>query len=61
MDDKTKFLKVYSTIPLGLRNEIVVVLADLGPISWQVAYIEIYNETETGAIILGKLKELELI
>ena len=59
--DKSKFLKIYANIPLGLRSEIIVVLDDIGPISWNTAYVEISNETEIGAKILKRLEELEII
>jgi hypothetical protein len=59
--DKSKFLKIYANIPLGLRNEIVVVLDDIGPITWNTAYVEISNETAIGVKILKRLEELELI
>jgi hypothetical protein len=59
--DKSKFIKVYANLPLGLRNEIVVVLDDVGPITWNAAYIEVDNETEVGQKILKRLHELEII
>ena len=35
MDKKQSFLKIYSTLPLGVRKEIVAVLDDpLGPVSF---------------------------
>ena len=60
MDIRERFLKIYSNIPLSLRNEIILVL-DGEPITWNVAYIEILNKTKNGEKTLNKLEELELI
>ena len=54
-DMKEKFLKIYANLPLGVRDDIILVLPDLGPITWNAAYLEINNDTETGNIILEKL------
>jgi hypothetical protein len=62
MDELTaRFNKVYGNLPLGLRNDIVVVIDPEGPITWNAAYIEVYNETEKGRQILSKLAEMEII
>jgi hypothetical protein len=37
------------------------VLPDAGAITWQVAYLEISNNTEVGQKILTKLIELNII
>jgi len=58
---KDKFFKVYSNLPLNLRDEIVLVLPNKGPITWNVAYLEIVNETPLGIEILDKLSELKII
>lgn len=60
-DRKTRFLELYSNLPMKLRDEIVLVLGEKGPISWNVAYIEIKNDTKLGEEILGKLDELKII
>jgi hypothetical protein len=57
---KEKFLKVYANIPLGLRSEIICVLEDR-PISWDVAFVEIDQDTPKSKIILEKLDKLKLI
>lgn len=54
------FLKIYANIPLGLRKEIIAVI-DEEPITWNVAFIEIYNNSAKGEIILKKLDEMKLI
>ncbi|MFH1780984.1 MAG: hypothetical protein ABH841_03215 [Candidatus Nealsonbacteria bacterium] len=61
MKDKDRFFKVYSNLPINLRNEVILVLSDKGPITWNVAFLEINNETELGEIILKKLIELKII
>jgi len=58
---KQRFYKVFANLPLNLREEVILVLEKRGPITWQVAYLEVDNETELGKIILQKLAELESI
>ena len=60
MEEKYKFLKVFSNLPLDMRREIILVI-DEQPITWNVAYDEIKNETKLGKKILEKLIKLELI
>lgn len=57
---REKFLRAYSNIPLNARKEIILVLEE-GPITWEVAYFEVKNQTEKGKKILEKLNELNLI
>ncbi len=59
-DAKEKFLKVYANIPLNVREEIILVL-DRKPITWNVAYVEIRNDTNNAKKILQELINLELI
>jgi len=60
-DMKEKFLKIYDNLPLGVRDDIILVLPDSGPITWNAAYLEINNNTETGKVILEKLSSLQII
>jgi len=60
MNVKDKFFKVYANLPLNIRQEIIIVINE-EPISWQVAYLEISNDTKLGKIILEKLTALEVI
>lgn len=60
MDSKTKFLKIYANLPLALREEIILVLDDK-PLTWNVANIEIENDTKKGKEILDKLVKLEIV
>lgn len=57
---KEKFLKVYANLPLGVREEIILVL-ESKPITWNVAYLEINNDTKLAKNILKKLKELRIL
>lgn len=58
---RSRFYKTYANIPLGLRDQIVVVLKDNQPLSWNTARIEIDNETDKVQEILEKLDELGLL
>jgi len=60
-DLKKKFLKIYANLPLGIRQEIILVLDDNKPITWNVAFIEIKSDTLLSKIILDKLKKLKII
>ena len=58
---REKFLKIYANLPLGIRQEIILVLEEKGPITWDVAFIEVDNDTELSKIILEKLEKLQII
>lgn len=60
MGNKEKFLKIYSNLPLGVREEIILVMDD-SPMTWNVAFIEVDNDTEKSKTILEKLEQLEII
>jgi len=68
-EDKMRFMKVYQNLPLNERKNTILVLEetkDKGkvkkePISWDVAFIEINQETNIGETILNKLIRLNLI
>lgn len=57
---KEKFLKVYANLPLGVREEIVLVIHGK-PITWNAAYLEVNNNTKYSQEILKKLKELKIL
>jgi hypothetical protein len=61
MENKDRFLKVYANLPLNLRNEVVLVVPETGPVTWNVAFLEINNETKLGGLIIEKLIELKII
>lgn len=58
---KEKFLNIYANLPLGIRQEIVLVLDDNRPITWDVAYIEVEAQTPLSGAILEKLEKLDII
>ncbi|NCN38884.1 MAG: hypothetical protein GW780_03130 [Candidatus Aenigmarchaeota archaeon] len=57
---KERFLKIYSNLPLGLREEIIIVL-DKKPLTWNAAYIEVVNNTKISDEILKKLEKMGII
>lgn len=61
MANREKFMKLYSNLPLNLRKEVILILEDKQPISWEVAYIEIENKTKVGEKVLKKLAKLNII
>lgn len=58
---KERFLKIYANLPINLRDEIILVLPEKGPITWNIAYLEIKEDTKLGEEILKKLEELGII
>ena len=60
MENKEKFIKIYANLPIGIRQEIILVL-DGRPITWDVAYIEVNSDTPLSKIILEKLEKLKFI
>ncbi len=57
---KEKFMQAYANLPLASRREIILILEGK-PITWDVAYLEVKNNTESGEKILAKLKEIKII
>ena len=57
---KSNFIQIYSSLPEAIRKEIIVVVDDK-PYTWDVAYLEIYNDTALGKKILDKMKNMGLI
>lgn len=58
---KEKFFRVYANLPVGLRDQIVIALPDVGPMTWNAAYVEVNNSTKLGDVIVEKLIELKII
>ena len=58
--ERERFLKIYANLPIGIRKEIILVL-EKGPITWEVAYLEIENKTKLSEVILKKLEGLKII
>jgi len=61
MGEREKFLNLYNNLPIKLRSEVVLVLRNKEPITWNVAYGEISNNTPLGEEILKGLVELKII
>ena len=60
-DKKQRFYRVFANLPINLREEVVLFVPGKGPITWQVAYLEVDNDTELGQTILEKLSDLNII
>lgn len=58
---KEKFLKIFANLPLGLREEIILVIPNKGPITWNAAYFEVVNNTKLSQVILKQLELLKII
>ena len=52
---REEFLKIYANIPINLRQEILLKLDGKEPITWNVAYLEIEQDTKLGKEILKKI------
>jgi len=55
-----RFYTVYNNLPLGVRDEVILVINN-EPVSWKVARLEIDNNTPLAKEILGKLAGLKVI
>lgn len=60
MDKRTQFLKVYANLPLGSREEIIVVI-DGKPLTWNAAELEVDQDTPKGKEILDILTKLNIL
>ena len=59
-DKREKFLKVYAEIPEGLRSDIMAVV-DGKTYTWDTAYLEVKDDTESGKKILKTLVTVGII
>lgn len=59
-DKKAKFLKTYASLPLGARDEVIVVI-DGEPYTWKSARVEIELETNLGDRMLESLIDLNIL
>lgn len=53
-------MKIYANLPLGMRDEIVVV-ANNEPLTWNAARLEIEQNTPKGKEILKILTSLKIL
>ena len=60
-EQQQKFYKVFANLPINLREEVILVIPGKGPITWQVAFLEVDHNTELGTMILEKLSDLKII
>ena len=58
---REKFLKIYADLPVGVRSEIIATLPQVGPLTWNSAYVEISQNTPLAEKILRELSEMEII
>jgi hypothetical protein len=58
---KEQFFRVYANLPVGVRDQVVIVMPEVGPMSWNAAYVEVNNGTKLGDSIVEKLIELKII
>lgn len=58
---KEKFFRVYANLPISVREEVVIALQEVGPMSWNAVYAEVNNNTKLGDTIVEKLIELKII
>lgn len=59
-DWKAKFLKVYANLPLGVRDDIIVVV-DNEPLTWKAAKLEVEQDTSKAEEILKTLISLKIL
>ncbi len=57
---KEKFLKVYANLPEPEREQIIAII-DNKTYSWNIAYVEINNDTRLGKNILKKIEDLGIL
>lgn len=60
MEKREKFLKIYANLTLPIRDEIILSLEEK-PLTWNVAYIEIVNDTPLSREILERLEKIGII
>lgn len=60
MELKERFYKIYTNLPLNVRDEVVFVI-DNEPVTWKVARLEIDGDTQLSHVILEKLAALGII
>ena len=57
---KAKFRRAYANLPVPERSQVVAIVNEK-PYSWDVAYMEISNNTELGNKILKKMKLIGIL
>lgn len=60
MDRKSLFTRIYANLPVGSRNEIVIVVNE-EPLTWNAVWIEVEQDTPLSETILEKLEKLGIL
>ncbi len=61
LGNREKFLQLYANLPLGVRQEIIVVNDAGQPLTWNAVYVEVQAETEESKALLEKLNSIGII
>jgi hypothetical protein len=59
-DKRSKFLSIFANIPENLREDIIISI-NKKPYTWNIAFIEIRDNTPLGKKILKTLEEIGII
>ena len=57
---KSRFYKTFANLPLGVRNEIVLVI-DGQPMTWNVIKLEVDTDSKLSKEALNLMSELKLL
>lgn len=60
-EERIQFMKIFNNLPEKVRSDDIVVVIEGNPYTWNVAFIEVKNDTSLGKDILIKLKSLEIL
>ena len=60
MDKRVQFLKIYANLPLGTREDIIVVINN-EPLTWKAAKLEVEQDTPKSKEILEILTNLGIL
>lgn len=60
-DKKAKFMRVFANVPEKIRGEDIIAVVDDKPYTWNVAMIEVKNDSELGKKIMKKLEKVGII
>jgi len=60
VDKRVQFLKIYANLPLGTREDIIVVINN-EPLTWKAAKLEVEQDTPKSKEILEILTNLGIL
>lgn len=52
---------MFANLPVGLRREIIYISKEHGPMTYNVLYLEVKQDTELAKIALDELEQMDLI